>query len=71
MPRCSIRTKVGNGPWLPCLQQPVMPDPDGAYLCAEHFQKLWCCPECGWFIAAGDATLCLTCQQEEPDAWIV
>ena len=68
MSRCAIRTQIDYGPWRPCLQQPVMVDPDGAYLCAEHMATLWHCPECGWFIAAGDATLCATCQAEE-DAW--
>jgi hypothetical protein len=63
MPRCSLRTQIDHGPWKPCLQ-PGLPDPDREVLCVAHMAQLWTCPACGWFIAAGDATLCPTCQAE-------
>ena len=36
---CAIRTKDGDGPWLPCLRQPVLADPDGALLCVEQLPR--------------------------------
>jgi hypothetical protein len=70
---CSLRTQDGEGPWLPCLEPAVLVDPDGDALCAAHLEKLWHCPECGWFIVSGDTTLCATCQAEadafDSDLW--
>jgi hypothetical protein len=64
MPPCVIRTKEGVGPWTPCPQPALMVDSDGDALCAAHLEQLWSCPECGGVIAAGNATLCPTCQAE-------
>jgi hypothetical protein len=64
MPHCVIRTQDGAGPWMPCPEPAAMVDPDGDPLCAAHLEQLWHCPECGWFIASGDATLCAVYQAE-------
>ena len=41
--------KAGDGPWRPCPWPAVMADPDGDWLCEEHLDKLWTCPDCGGF----------------------
>lgn len=64
MPHCALRTKDGDGPWLACLHQPTVLDPDGEWLCLAHLEKCWFC-ECGRFNVAGNGMPCLICQVEE------
>lgn len=60
--RGAVRTQENYEPWIPCPRPVVDVDPDGDALCAVHLAPLWTCPDCGWFLAAGDGTSCATCQ---------
>jgi hypothetical protein len=63
MPPCVIRTKEGEGPWLPCPEPALAVDPDGDALCSAHMDKLWFC-DCGGFNVAGNGMPCEGCQAE-------
>jgi|KBSSwiStaDraftv2_1062776.scaffolds.fasta_scaffold1090498_2 hypothetical protein len=61
---CVIRTREGDGPWVPCPAPVAMVDFDGDALCEDHLEKLWFCAY-GRFNVLGNGLCCPTCQAEE------